>query len=209
MSAHAAPVTAVALGPTARHAVSVADDGEVVVWELPGGRLLQRARDEGQRLGGVALSPDGRYALTGADSGTLRLWDVGGLRVVRSFAPPADAVAAPVVSVGFSDDGRRVAGVDAGGTVWIWDLQTGALLNRIATASAAPARAAVGADAGTALVAGADGQLALWEIGSGRALWRSGLGERRATAVALGPRAASGALVASDDKRLLLWGPSP
>ena len=77
-------------------------------------------------------------------------------------------------------------------------------MRRFGTGLSAPGQVAIATDGATALMAGADGRLALWDIVSGQALWRSGAAERPVTAVALGPRGSIG-VSAGDDKRLLLW----
>lgn len=203
MNGHAAGVTAVAFGPTGRYAVSAAEDGEVMLWELPAGKLIRRGRASDSGVRSLALSADGRFLLTASQDGVVRLWAVDSLSVQRSFGP----LTAPAVAAGFGDTARRISAVDARGELWSWDAKGGALLGRLDTGSTSPVLGSIAGDGATALIAGADGRMALWDIASGRVLWRAGASPQRVTAVALGPRGTTGTigLSAGDDMRLQLW----
>ena len=162
--------------------------------------MIRRAAAGPGRVRSMALSADGRYLLTAADDALVRLWDVGSLAVLRSFGPMSASAAA----VAFADGARRVTAVDARGELWSWQASSGALERRFTTGGQPPAQGVIDADGATALLAAASGELVLWDLASGRALWRAGASERRITALGLGPRATIG-LAAGDDKRLLLW----
>jgi hypothetical protein len=74
----------------------------------------------------------------------------------------------------------------------------------LATGSLPPARAALAPDGSGALVAGADGALAWWDLASGKPRWRTAPGTQVAALLAAGP-AGSVALSAAEDARMLLW----
>jgi len=68
----------------------------------------------------VSISPDGRLgASCGADS-IIRLWDLGTGNPLRQFPVPQGGLWAS-----FRNDGKRLAGIDGGGNLKLWDTSSG------------------------------------------------------------------------------------
>ncbi len=110
--------------------------------------------------------------------------------------------AAPVTSVAFSADGRRVVTAGADGMLQTWDAATGVRLSSVGV----PAReveTALSRDGGKALVAGGEAILAVWDLVAGRRLWSAPPGTPRPEVVALSPDGRR-ALTASS-REITLW----
>ncbi len=88
-----------------------------IVWDIVDNS--KRFEFEGSWIRDVAFSPDGR-TLASAGEGGLRFWSTE-----KGF--PIDSIRAPqrVRSVAFSPDGRLLATGDYGGSVTVWDIDTG------------------------------------------------------------------------------------
>lgn len=82
------------------------------------------------------FSQDGKVVIVASSSGIVKVWDIGTMNVVREFM----TVQPPLYSVFFSPDRTKMASVEFwedifqeeySGTIKIWDLESGALLNII------------------------------------------------------------------------------
>jgi WD40 repeat protein len=104
-------VTDVAVDPERRVVASSSTDGTVVV-QSPDGQPLVLHGHRGP-VRAVAFHPNSHLVASGGDDGTIRLWNVG------TGAPVAvlDGGRGAVWSLGFTRDGRIVAGDDSG--VWV------------------------------------------------------------------------------------------
>jgi len=69
-------LTAVALTPNGRRAVSGSADNTLRVWDLETGETLKTLQGHTSSVGSVALSPDGRQAVSASRDSTLRVWDL-------------------------------------------------------------------------------------------------------------------------------------
>ena len=105
--------TALAMAPDGRTFYTAATDARMAIWDLTGGRRLDRrfpagpamTYDDGQTPKGIAASPDGkRLAVTQMD-GSVWLLDADTLAVVRR----ARVQKTPLLAAGFSPDGRLLA----------------------------------------------------------------------------------------------------
>lgn len=82
----------------------------------------------GDYIWSLALAPDGAYFAAGSDDGLLRLWAVPGAEALQTFS---NGTGEPMNAAAISPDGMLVAGgtdfvFGGGGTILIWNAQTGA-----------------------------------------------------------------------------------
>jgi WD40 repeat protein len=163
---HGGDVTAVALSPDGRTALTSSQDKAARLWDAASGKLIAVLHHD-DAVGAVAISPDGRTALTGCEDGAARLWNaVTGKQI--AILRHKDGVRA----VAYSPDGRTVltgSGVKASSgdkTAKLWDAATG---KQIATLRHdLPVEAvAFSPDGGTALTGSQDGTARLWDASSG------------------------------------------
>jgi WD40 repeat protein len=137
LGGHSGPVTSLALRPDGRLLASAGERpdakghmaSEVLLWELPAGRLVGRLEDPDgvEDVRGVAFSPDGQTLASGhlgagARTGVVRLWDVAGRNLRTSWKVEAGGVRA----LAFAPDGRSLVtaccrDVDVPSVVQFWD----------------------------------------------------------------------------------------
>jgi WD40 repeat protein len=163
--------------------------GTVRVWDLESGEPLHVLADHGSGpdqgvviVGGVHLRP-GRGAW-------IRQW-------VRDFGEHTEVTTygSGVWAVAVSADGRRAISGGADGTVRVWDLESGELLNALTGHDSFVAAVAITADGRRAVSGGGDGTVRVWNLDSGELLLvlADSVSEVRAVAVSAdGSRAVFG-----------------
>ncbi len=118
LEGHTDGVTAVAVLPDGRRALSGSLDHTLRLWDLETGKSRE-FEGHTERVKALALLPDGR-ALSGSWDNTLRLWDLQ-MGKSRELEGHTDAVSALAVL----PDGRRALSGSVDNTLRLWDLQTG------------------------------------------------------------------------------------
>lgn len=90
-------------------------DGTLRLWDVEGGRELQRFQGHTLPVHCGAFSPDGRQFYSGSQDRTVKVWDVFNGKEVRSFAHET-----PVISLALANNGEilTTGGDDAVVTVW-------------------------------------------------------------------------------------------
>jgi len=82
----------------------------------------------------LAFSPDGRYLFSGADGGAV-LWDIESGQELRRFAPRSRRISSSlrfdtkIVGLAVSPDGRRLFASASDNCAYVWDANSGKLLN--------------------------------------------------------------------------------
>jgi WD40 repeat protein len=124
-------------GDAARETVAVWDIAGLLDGSAPGPNLLYRLDGFGTAVSGLAFSPDGRTLVTSRsqdwsvdqDTTTLARWDAA---TGQPLSVEGDLTAAPagLQHLVFSPDGRLLAGSDLG-TILVWDVATGKLLQAL------------------------------------------------------------------------------
>ncbi|HEX7896367.1 MAG TPA: serine/threonine-protein kinase [Planctomycetota bacterium] len=200
---HAGAVNAVAFMPDGARLLSGGRDRTVRMWDVATGASLRMFGPHGSKVEGLAVSPDGRLiaAVTEPEDGggEVKLWPSEG-GAPRDLAGHDDGVNA----LAFSRDGALLATGDQGGTLKVWDVQSG----RERASWKAHARAVRGAafspDGRHLATSGWDHLVALWDVAStSQVAAFEGHGDG-AWGVAFSP---DGRLVASasSDKTARLW----
>jgi WD40 repeat protein len=122
---HVAPVLAAEPSPDGRTVATASLDGAARLWDVQAGTL--RRSLEGHRFGvaAVAFVDGGARLVTASPDGTARVWDAESGADMLTMESDA-----PLCGVAASPDGTRIAAIDCGGDVVIWDRATGRLLER-------------------------------------------------------------------------------
>jgi WD40 repeat protein/serine/threonine protein kinase len=174
---HGAAVTAVALSPDARFALSGSADRTLKLWETRTGRCLHTFADDLGSVAALCLAARGRYAVSAGTDGAVQLWDLAGGTCLRTCRTDA----AVLTSVAASADARFALAGSTDGSVRLWDLATGRLLRVLHGHTDAVHSVALRADGRLALSGSAQflvrneserlftsGQLKCWDLATGR-----------------------------------------
>ncbi len=169
---HAAIVASVVYAPNGRTAVTVGDDGKVIVWDPRDLDQLAVLPGPSERVRDARVSPDGSTLYTSGVGGVLLAWDLTGRRGFGRSArvglgsPCCDLLLPPQPAFALSPDGARFAVPTGPSTVGVFSTQT---LQREASFTIRPAKETITALAwsptGEGLaVGGHDGVVQLWGV---------------------------------------------
>lgn len=109
-----------ALSPDGQYVVEDPLGGHGVLWDVASHQVVQTI----QQVNAMVFSPDGALvaiALHGASPNPVHFYSLRAKRYLQSLTGSA----AEVEDVAFSPDGRTLAAIDRGGTVTLWDRQSG------------------------------------------------------------------------------------
>ncbi len=145
--------------PNDRHAVTIAQDWRVRVWDAATAELV-RTTDPFGYVMSSAVSPDSRWLATGGFDGLARIWES------TNTGPPLAVLRhqGAVGAIQFSQDSSWVLTGSYDGTVRRWDRATGTLLPPILHHSAGVAVTLLGANDQTLVTAGFGGDARQWRL---------------------------------------------
>jgi WD40 repeat protein len=152
LTGHRSWVRSIAFSPSGQRIASVADDGQLILWDAKGERLAC-AKHSHYALRAVCFRDEATVVSAGLD-GTISVWAVPGLTALRSPEAQAGGVRAAAIS----PDGRWLATGGDGGKVRITSLET---LERVVELSihSQPLRALAFSPNGAWLATGGDDAL--------------------------------------------------
>jgi WD40 repeat protein len=119
LTGHSAALTAIALTPDDRFAISASRDKTLIVWDIWSGQRIRTLVGHVGTVADVAVTPDGRQAVSvgDRDDPTVRVWDLESGSVVRVLR--ANTVGFTAVTV--SPDGRHIIAAAKDKTLTVWD----------------------------------------------------------------------------------------
>jgi TIR domain/WD domain, G-beta repeat len=140
-------------------------DATARLWNPISGRELHSFAHDGT-VTAVSFAPDGRQLASASEDGSVRLWDVGSGRELFRM-PHGEAV----VWVGFSPSGKYLASI-GGRSARVWTVSSGTALVHFEHAEGPPEGASFSPDETFLATFGEDIETTLWEVQTGRQVWR-------------------------------------
>lgn len=132
-------------------------DSSVKLWDISSGELTQTLNGHIGAVYGVAFSSN-RMTVASVGSHTLRIWDVEAGRARKVI----DSLAAPLLSICISPDGKTIAAGSTEGTISLWDADTGERRATLRGHTASVMRVAFSPDGMTLASCGWDKTIRLW-----------------------------------------------
>jgi WD40 repeat protein len=114
-------IVAIAFHPDGDRLATADTEGQIHLWQVSDGQLLQRWKAHPAWASTIAFSPDGEILASGGLGDAVKLWHVSTRQCLKSFPGHKDQI----WSIGFSPDGQQLAVADYSPTIRIWNVQTG------------------------------------------------------------------------------------
>jgi WD40 repeat protein len=185
------PPTRVAFSPDGKRLAWGDWDGQVVLWDLVKGSEARRFAGDKMPVESLEFAPGGRALVAGSEYRPLRLWDP---TTGEELPGPGDSLHEAWFAA-FHPGGKTLAVWGRDQAIHLWDREMGRERLRFAGHDSAPRSVAIAPDGKTAVTAASDG-ISLWELGTGREIWRWDCPhEQRVWSVAFAP-----------DGKSLAWG---
>jgi len=115
--------------------VSISEDRTVRIWDLANGTELAALSGHERMIYALALTPEGRCAITGGADLRLRVWDLEERRELRTLAGHPDGIYG-IQAVTAMPNGAEVVSVCDDGSLLVWDLASGDVINAFRADSA-------------------------------------------------------------------------
>lgn len=115
---HTDEVRTLEFSPNGRWLASGSFDGKAVVWEATTGVKVNEFI-YGTPVSAVAFTNDGEWVVIASVDGTARVWEPGTGREIAYMTTEKDV---PLTAIAVSPDDDRIAGGDAAGRVWVWNI---------------------------------------------------------------------------------------
>lgn len=196
---HSYGVTAVAITPDGKTAVSASRDHTLRVWDINSGKSLHTLKGHKEWVTGVAVTSDGKRAVSTAADKTLKVWDLKSGKVLHTLRGHQDIV----LAVALTNSGQRAVSASADKTLKVWDIVHGEELYTLSGHTAWVKDVAITADGQQAVSASSDQTLKIWDIAHGEELHTLKGHQGGITHVALTPDGK--AVSTSTDQTLKVW----
>ena len=177
MTEHTQPILDVAISPDGQTALTAAGNelnveriGELILWNLATGEVVQRLAGHEHKVSGVAFASDGQTAISSDFDGVVILWDMTTGKEIRRFEDPAGIIR----RIAFAPDGSTflTAGNIFDWDIKVWDVTTGEIIHRLHGHNEQTDSIAYSPD-GQYIASGArNGELILWDVETGEEVRR-------------------------------------
>lgn len=161
------PPSLIFFSPEGSKLFATTSDGLIYSCDIRIGELLDFKETHSNEVVSFSFSPDGKTLATGSIDRTLKLWDVATGKLLRTIRGHGGWV----ISVNWSADGRYLLSGDRDGLIKVWDLDTNEMpVWSQQKASSVFATTFTPKNELIAMGRHIDGNLALWNLSTGRGL---------------------------------------
>ena len=198
---YASRITAVAITPDGRRAVSGSMDCKLQVWDPESSQTMRTLQGHTNEVKAVALTSDARRVLSAAKHDCkLQLWDPESGQLLHTL----EAHRRDINSIAVTSDGRRAVSASTDCTLRVWDLESGQLVRTLEGHTRDVIAVAITPDGQRAVSGSIDRTLRLWDLESGQTLTTLD-GHRREVIAAVITPDGHRVLSASYDRTLRVW----
>src|SRR5262249_49487086 len=148
-------------------ALTCGQDKALILWDVKTGNIIRRFEGHTDVVESADFSPDGQTLLTGSDDKTVILWDVATGKLIHQFDMPE-----AVYVVTFSPDTHQAFIGVGGGTGYLLNLASGAVIQRFIGHTRSLWSGVFSPDGKHLLTAGTDRWIGLWDIETGQLINR-------------------------------------
>ena len=124
MTAHSAPINAVAFSPNGEYIATASKDNTALIWKTTTGQKAAHIKHM-DNVSAVAFSPNGKYLATASWDNTACIWDVASGKKITSMKHQGH-----VYSVAFNHDSMYLATAGEDNTARVWKVDTGQEVTR-------------------------------------------------------------------------------
>ncbi|HAA33444.1 MAG TPA: hypothetical protein DCE56_44135 [Cyanobacteria bacterium UBA8553] len=200
LKGHERSVTAVAVTPDGKRAISGSRDQTLKIWDLRRGTQLHNLKDHKGWITSIVVTPDGKQAISASADKTLKVWDIEQGKQLHNLTGHTDIIWA----VALTPDGKRAVSASGDKTLKVWDIQQGKELYTLRGHRAWVTGVALTSDGKQAVSASVDKTLKVWNLQQGKELYTLAGHNDWVTGVAISANGKR-ALSASADKTLKVW----
>jgi WD40 repeat protein len=166
LEGHREWVTAVAVLPDGRFAISGSLDGTLRIWDLAIGQVLRELQAHPGGVLSVAVTPDGVSAISGGMDGKIRIWDLNRGEEKITIRAHAQPVGALVVTL----NGDFIISGSDDHNIRVWETFSGERIHEF-SGHTEPVRALALTPDGRALISGSwDNTVRIWDLDNGQQL---------------------------------------
>ncbi len=172
LTGHTDEVTAVAVTPDGRYAVSGSLDKTLKVWDLTTGQAVRTLTGHASYVTAVTVTPDGRYSVSGSADNALKVWELATGQAVRTLNgyPWWVLFHSGILAVAVTPDGRYAISGSDDTTLKVWDLEQSVEVHTLSGHKGKVNAVAVRPDGRFAVSGSWDKTLTVWDLATGQAL---------------------------------------
>ncbi|MCE5304605.1 choice-of-anchor D domain-containing protein [bacterium] len=160
---HKARITDICWSPDDQELISSSEDGKIYLWNTKTGQLIKALfQSQLSIISGIDLSKDGKYIAIAANDSVIKIWDKENEFLYRELH-----CTEMIKKIKFSYDGTTAIGISSLGNIFIWNVNSSALLNHFYSQSTQINVLAVNPTKNIFATASKDGKINIWNITTG------------------------------------------
>jgi len=200
LEGHTSSVSAVAVTPDGKHAISGSLDNTIRVWDIGSGEEIQTLEGHTNWVNAIAVTPDGKHVISGSMGNTLRVWYIKSGEEIQTLVGHTNWVNAIAVT----PDGKHVISGSMDNTLRVWHIKSGEEIQTLVGHTSWVNAVAVMPDGKHVISGSMDNTLRVWHIKSGEEIQTLEGHTDLVQTVTVTPNGKH-AISGSNDKTLRLW----